>query len=316
MRLSTLAPIIAAITILCGGTSISQAQKKGALQKAKRLFEQGETQYRLGNFTRALGSYQAALRQAQRPSIIFNIAQCYRQLKRWDKSLFYYKLYLSDWERQHPGEPPPYYSEVRSRIKRMERLLARERKRSEGKGNKPEDWGALTGLLRLDGLPAGARIYVNGALRGRTPMEHPMELAAGQHRVTVEHATAAPWGRTVTIKSGDLTRIPVQLEVPRQQRNKVWLGLGIASAVVALGAEVTALVFTVRANDTFTNDPDYETNRGAAIAGHVGAGVFVAVSVVSFVAYALSGDEKKKPPATVGFAPVRDGGLVLGSFEF
>lgn len=280
------------------------AQTDGSLQKAKRLFEKGETQYRLGDFREALNSYQSALKQARRSSIIFNIAQCHRQFKHWKKSLFYYNLYLADWERQNPTKPPPYYAEVKSHI--------REAKRHIRKGKrKPnlEDWGALTGMLRLDGLPGGARVYVNGALRGKAPMDDPMELKTGKHRVTVEHRGAEPWGKTVSITSGELTRVPVTMALEQQQRSTIWLGLGIASAVLALSSEITALVFTSKANDTLKSSPDFDTYKGAAIAGHVGMGVFAAASIASFVAYYFSGD-RKKPASATRLLPT-PGGLVF-----
>ncbi len=164
------------------------AQNDPSLQRAKVLFERGETQYRLGEFGKALSSYQSALKQARRSSIIFNIAQCHRQLKNWQKSLFYYNLYLSDWRRQNPHKAPPYYAEVKGHIRQARRQLRKSRQ----KPTKVEDWGDLTGTLRVDGLPDGAKIYVDGALRGKVPMKEPMELKTGTHRITVEYPGAAP----------------------------------------------------------------------------------------------------------------------------
>ena len=278
-------PVFAATLSLAAAPCF--AQNQGSLQKAKQLFEKGETQYRLGKFRRALGSYESALAQARRSSIIFNIGQCHRQLKNWKKALFYYNLYLSDWERQNPTKPPPYYAEVKSHIREAKRNIRKAKQKPN-----LEDWGELTGTLRLDGLPGGARVYVNGALRGKAPMEHPMELKTGKHRVTVEHAGVEPWGKTVIIASGELTREPVTLVVHKRsgERNTLWLGLGITSAVLALGSEITALVFTSKANDVLKSDPDFETYKGAAIAGHVGMGVFAAGAIASFVAYYFSGD--------------------------
>lgn len=288
------------------------AQSPGSLRRAKEFFERGETHYRLGNFQDALSSYQAALKQAQRSSIIFNIAQCHRQLGRLNKSLFYYRLYLADWERQHPGKPPPYYAEVRGHIKRMARTLKRRRSRA---AKVPSDW-QLTGMLQLDGLPIGARVYVDGALRGRAPIKHAMEVSTGTHRVTIEAAGAEPWGATLKVRSGETTRHRVLLVMAKRERNSVWLGLGIAAAVVAVGAEVMALVYTVKANDVARNSPDFDTYRGAAIGGHVTAGLFAATSAVSFVLYYYSGEKRAVHTAGVGFFPTPGGGLISGAFRF
>ena len=301
----TLATVTVTALMLTGTPCFSQPEDS-SLRKAKQLFEKGETQYRLGDFRKALTSYQRALKQARRSSIIFNIAQCHRQLKRWKKALFYYNLYLADWERQNPTKPPPYYAEVKGHIREAKQQI---RKAKRKRTSNLEDWGALTGLLRLDGLPNGARIYVNGALRGKAPMDHPMELKTGKHRVTVEHAGAEPWGKTVSITSGELTRVPVSMALAQQEHDTLWLGLGIASAVVALGAEITALVFTSKANDVLSSSSDFETYKGAAIAGHVTMGVFAAASVASFVAYYFSGQSKKDAPTT-SLLPT-PGGLVF-----
>ena len=299
----TLATVTVTALMLTSTPCFSQSE--GSLQKAKQLFEKGETEYRLGDFHQALTSYQSALKQARRSSIIFNIAQCHRQLKRWKKALFYYNLYLSDWERQNPTKPPPYYAEVKGHIREAKRHIRRSKQEP-----KLEDWGTLTGMLRLDGLPGGARVYVNGALRGRAPMDEPMELKTGKHRITVEHSGAEPWGKTVSITSGELTRVPVSMVLAQKQRNTLWLGLGIASAVVAVGAEISALVFTSKANDVLKSSPDFETYKGAAIAGHVTMGVFAAASVASFVAYFLSGDDQKKVTPSASLLPT-PGGLVF-----
>jgi len=89
-------------------------------RKARRLFEQAETQYRLGNFDSALRAYQAALERRPDPSLVFNIAQCFRQLKNRERAVFYYRLFLSDWERANPGITPPNEAEVRQFIKELE----------------------------------------------------------------------------------------------------------------------------------------------------------------------------------------------------
>ena len=103
---------------------------KESLAKAKELFTRGEVQYRLGYFKIALGYYQAALQQAQRPSIIFNIAQCHRQLNDPDKAVFNYKLYLADWARRHQGKSPPNKAEVEGYIKDLSAVI-QKRKQAE-----------------------------------------------------------------------------------------------------------------------------------------------------------------------------------------
>lgn len=89
-------------------------------QRAKELFDEGSVKYKLGNFLGALIEFRAALKFSNRPSILFNIAQCHRQFKQAPKALFYYKLYLSEWSRLNPNKETPYKEEILIHIKNLE----------------------------------------------------------------------------------------------------------------------------------------------------------------------------------------------------
>ena len=108
MRLLTI-PVLLLVLHCAAGAYADESSDKA---KARSLFKQAETQYRLGKFKEALASYEAALKAAHHPSIIFNIAQCHRQLGNARKALFSYKLFLSDWNRMKPGRAPPNKAEV------------------------------------------------------------------------------------------------------------------------------------------------------------------------------------------------------------
>ena len=85
-----------AITLLTLLLLTSAAQ---ANEKAKALFIKGSTAYNTGDFKAALASFKEALKlDPKRLSIIFNVAQCHRQLGHSKKAIFFYKLYLSYWE--------------------------------------------------------------------------------------------------------------------------------------------------------------------------------------------------------------------------
>ena len=97
----------------------ASAEEEQDLAQAKQLFLQGEKAYRLGSFREALVNYQASYKLSSRPALLFNMAQCHRQLQETDKAIFYYRLYISDWERQQPGVEVPYRAEVESIIARL-----------------------------------------------------------------------------------------------------------------------------------------------------------------------------------------------------
>jgi|GEM_PF-2020760 tetratricopeptide (TPR) repeat protein len=94
---------------------------------AKALYTKGSVEYRLGNFGEALGHFRAAYRLSPRPSLIFNMAQTYRQLKRHQEALFNYKLYLSEWQRLTPDKPAPFADEIAGRLKELKAAIAAEK---------------------------------------------------------------------------------------------------------------------------------------------------------------------------------------------
>ncbi len=86
-------------------------------QKVRSLFQEGERQYRIAQFDKALASFEAALKLLNSPSIILNVAQCHRQLKNHDKALFFYRLYITEWRKQKPDKDLPFAEEVQTHIK-------------------------------------------------------------------------------------------------------------------------------------------------------------------------------------------------------
>ena len=105
------------------------------LQRAKAEFVRAETHYRLGEFQQALELYRSAYKLAGRPHLLFNVAQCYRQLgkvrpgdsrqKALEQAVFYYKLYLSDWKRAFKGASPRNAAEVQRHIKALSETILR-----------------------------------------------------------------------------------------------------------------------------------------------------------------------------------------------
>lgn len=280
--------------------------------QARQHFERAETHYRLGAFKEALDEYQAALKQVRRPSIIFNIAQCHRQLGQDREALFFYRLYLSDWERQNPGKPPRFHDEVKGHIQVLE---ARART-SSGSDPPSSPATARDGSLRIEGLPDGARVFLDGLLVAQAPLRVPLRLSPGSHRLEVAAAGFAPFARDIQIEAGQEQPLPVEL-VPERRRRPLWLGLGIAAAVLALCSEGTAIAYTIKANDTVRTDPAFDTYRGVAIGGHVGAGVMAAASAASFILYALSDSRTDASArAGLGLVPSTEGVMVVGEVPF
>jgi len=68
------------------------------------------------------------------------------------------------------------------------------------------------GTLRLDGLPPGAEVLVDGVSRGRAPLHAALELPAGDHRVLVRASGHRPWKKQVIAFPGLTHREKVSLQ--------------------------------------------------------------------------------------------------------
>ena len=103
---------------------LDHARGSASKKLAKKYFQQAERHYGLAQFEKALEAYKKAMSHHRHPAFIFNIAQCYRQLKNYEKASFYYKLFLSE----HPNAPNK--KEVESFIKAMDKKAAAARAKS------------------------------------------------------------------------------------------------------------------------------------------------------------------------------------------
>lgn len=314
-----LAAAILALVLALGPAPRARAQLRSeSLSQARIHFDAGETFYRLGEFRKALSEYQAALKLTRRPSIIFNIAQCYRQLGNHRKALFYYRLYLSDWARLRPGKAVKYRKEVDGHIARLYRLVQQEQQPSPAPAQPSSgDKQPPQGKLRLSGAPRGAELFVDGVLKARAPVSGDLELTPGVRRVEVIYAGAIPLEQQVALRAGEVNTLHVEVVTRIKARSTAWLVVGIAGAGLAVTAEALALVAVAKGNDLYKDDPDIDRYRTLSYVGHGVAGGLALTSVAGFVLYALSGGrEQAVVPANVALAPAPGGGVVSGRWTF
>jgi tetratricopeptide (TPR) repeat protein len=121
-----------AVAILLGLVGAARADDK-AIDKARAAREAylaGSRQYDLNAFAPALESFKRAYMLYEDPALLYNIAQCYRQLHDEEQAVQFYRSYL----RRLPGAPNR--DEVQRRLATLEQSLAAkrlqiERERSE-----------------------------------------------------------------------------------------------------------------------------------------------------------------------------------------
>lgn len=88
---------------------------------ARRYLSQGNTYYRLRSFKEAIAKYKAGVRIEDAPVFYYNIAQCYRQWRKYEAAVWYYRRYLG-----RGNVRPEVEKAVRGFIKAMEAELRRE----------------------------------------------------------------------------------------------------------------------------------------------------------------------------------------------
>jgi tetratricopeptide (TPR) repeat protein len=275
----------------------AQSPEQPDVIKAKILFEKGETAYRLGEFREALAQYKSALAIVQRPSIVLNIGQCYRQLGEIKRALFYYRLYLADWARAHPQEKSPYGKEVSAHIVELEKKLAAQKAERDK------------------------------AIGGSTPATKPTSAS-----VEVDAPMGAPSMGTPST-GGPLT---ANDDLLRRRRSKsIWayttLGVGLAAAVAG-ACVVGAGYFRQREHyDSYkaANDQGHrnelwgevEQAQDMIVAGYITGGVAAIVLGVSAYQFITRPELKKGakaplPMRSVAIVPTNTGGhfVLTGRF--
>ena len=68
-----------------------------------------------------------------------------------------------------------------------------------------------SGSLAVDSRPAGAQVFVDGALAGTTPLSLP-QINAGDHAIRLERDGYRRWSSSVRIISGERNRVTASLE--------------------------------------------------------------------------------------------------------
>jgi tetratricopeptide (TPR) repeat protein len=88
--------VLSWILLLTTFGGVAKADGKADRAKAKKLFEDGQVHYTVGRFHEALEDYSKAYELAHLPGFLFNIGQCHRELKEYDRALFFYEGYLRE----------------------------------------------------------------------------------------------------------------------------------------------------------------------------------------------------------------------------
>jgi len=114
--------IVIAMVLMAAPATAGRGPKSAELREAKQLFRRGEKHYKVGEFQQAAEAYKEAYRLSEKPALLFNIAQAYRQAKNHKQALYFYQGYL----RNNPKARNR--ADVKRLIKELEGLIEAQNK--------------------------------------------------------------------------------------------------------------------------------------------------------------------------------------------
>jgi tetratricopeptide (TPR) repeat protein len=112
---------ISILSVLLAGAIALAAPPNPERAKARVLYESATTHYNLSEYADALKDFKEAYRLVKDPVLLFNIAQCQRQLKEYEEAQRLFRAYLREYPDANNRE------EVVRLINQMDELIAQKR---------------------------------------------------------------------------------------------------------------------------------------------------------------------------------------------
>jgi tetratricopeptide (TPR) repeat protein len=84
------------IALVLGFVALPSVARADDTAEAEKLYNEGKRLYNLGKFDEALTNFESAYDLYRAPEFLFNIGQCYRNLKKWEKGIFVFESYLRE----------------------------------------------------------------------------------------------------------------------------------------------------------------------------------------------------------------------------
>jgi hypothetical protein len=163
------------------------SQEESDKEAAKSHFQNGLSMMELEDFAGAAVEFEASVSRFPTKNAMFNLGMCYKALHRYPQALRAFRDVLKQFGVELGDE---MQSEVRKNIAAINKMIAQ--------------------LEVQTNLP-GAMIIVDGEKVGITPLDSPLELGAGEHRIVASLAGYQNAEQLVTMASQ--TRELVRLEL-------------------------------------------------------------------------------------------------------
>ncbi len=93
--------LLTALLFALAAPGAAEAQRKGKGKRAvraeaKALFQRAQKHYTLGEFEAALKNFSAAYDKLPMAAFLFNIAQCHKEMKNYERAIFFFEGYIRD----------------------------------------------------------------------------------------------------------------------------------------------------------------------------------------------------------------------------
>lgn len=142
--------------------------------------------FRAGDYAGALLKFQAVYDSSREAPLLWNMAACAKNLRRYVTATRMLEQYLAS-----PVVSEDDKAQARALIKTM---------------------AAFVSELQVDGGPPGASVSVDGVVVGKTPVAERMVVDLGEHSVRVEASGWAPFEAKIVARGGDRVVVTAKLE--------------------------------------------------------------------------------------------------------
>jgi hypothetical protein len=181
---------------LATGTALGQSSPSAApavesdapKQEAARRFEHAIKLYEEGDYALALAEFERVYELVPDYRVLYNIGQVNIQLGRYARALRTLREYVSRGGSELPAQR-------RSAVQAdLDSLVGR------------------TASIEVDVRPAGAELFVDGTVVGKSPLAEPIVVDVGERTVQARLTGYSTRAQTLTLAGGDRRRVDLTLE--------------------------------------------------------------------------------------------------------
>ena len=197
LRVTRLLTVIGVLLlfVFVPATQAGAESNEGKKAQAKKHFDKAQVYYRQANFRKALEEYRKANELRTHHALVFNMAQCHRQLGEHKKALFMYRLFLTE------KPDAPNKQEIQQWISQLKLKIAEQERAEKHRGK-----------VSVVSKPEGAEILVNqfkGTPVAITPSV--LQLKEGNHLIVVRKRGHKTVNKNVKVKAGELISVDFTL---------------------------------------------------------------------------------------------------------